>query len=62
MKQKQDIMTAWNDAEECHHDFDSMSDSELIFCRNDIQLKLSNIMKALDPHFTEDDLAEAGII
>lgn len=55
---KQSMITAYNEAEELHTDFTTLTDEELLEVKDVIIKRVSRIMEVLDKYVDEKDIVE----
>lgn len=57
-KEKQDIISAWDEVEEAHCSLDSLSNEDIIECMPSIKQRLENAMGLLGEYFTDEEAKE----
>jgi len=53
---KADIVDSWNEAEELHTSLTTLTDEEIIECKDALINRVNNILNYLGKYVTEEDL------
>jgi FixJ family two-component response regulator len=55
---KEDLLMAWNETEETICSMESLSDEEIIECKNSLLERMRDVLSALGKYVTNEDVAE----
>jgi hypothetical protein len=55
---KRDLMVTWNEIEELHESLLTLSDEELIECRDSLIKRVEKVSNRLDKHVSETDIVQ----
>jgi flagellin-specific chaperone FliS len=56
-KLKKLLAMVWNEAEELSHSLHTLSNTEIIECKNSLIERAEKIMSSLDEHVSDEDIA-----